>query len=175
MKTNEAVFHLMDALRAPIITFSRPWADILPERMVRLVTQERLVHILTDKQYAGDVEVVLYMMTYTMEGPPTHEWAEIYFHLTCKVMEQHFQQDHWEEIQAPRELTEYQERYLLQPLRNWIYKKRREALKVKLKLEQLEPEPIDSYKAEDIFTIIQNQAPDNGKETKQLPEPLQDL
>jgi hypothetical protein len=155
LKTNDAVFHLMDALRAPVLTHAGMWKDCIPDRLLQVISLERLVMLITKQEIAGDAECVAFIMTRTMESPMTHDWAEIYMHLACKVCCHHWQEDHWEELKAQRELTDYQDKYLLLPLRQWIYKKRREHLKKSIRTEELED---NSYKAEDIFTIIEKKA-----------------
>lgn len=127
------VFHFMDILGAPVITFSDAWKDCIPKRLLEVIRLERLIQGIQHKQEASDAELVAYIMTRTFESPMTREWTDIYTHFSCKVCQQHWNEDHWDEVQAPRELTEYELNYLVKPLRQWIYKKRREAVKSRMR------------------------------------------
>ena len=83
--------------------------------------------------FDGD-EVVAYMMPRILEAPLPSEWVNIYtwyglqfaktFEKTGRILAM-------EEV-APQQLSNY-EKVLLQKLRVWIYEKRRQALRDKLK------------------------------------------
>lgn len=128
-------FHFMDVLSAPILTFSQSWADSIPARLKHIILPERLLYAMQDKELAGDAECVAYIMTRTYESPMSSDWVDIYTHLSCKVAQEHWNQDCWESVSAPKELTDYQKNYLLLPLRKWIYERRRKALKERMKKE----------------------------------------
>jgi hypothetical protein len=153
MTVKEAEFHLMDALQSPVLTHDASWADCIPQRLLNEIRMERLCMLMQHKEYAGDAECVAFMMTRIMNGLLSHDWVEIYIHLGCSVCESHWKEDHWEELQAQRKLTEYQEAYLLKGLRNWIYKRRREHLRKSLSRPD-KAAPEDILTAGDIFDIV---------------------
>jgi hypothetical protein len=153
---NSFVFHFMDMLSAPIITHAQTWADCIPMRLIQAIRLERLIQGLKKEECAGDAECVAFIMTRTFESPMDHDWVEIYCHLCAKVAEYHWKHDFWNEIHAQRELTDYQNNYLLKPLRLWIYKKRREVVKDRMKAMPAAPEPMT---VQDVLDNIKS----NGK------------
>lgn len=130
-------FDIMDALKSPVLTFSTEWADAIPQRLLDLVTQSRLISNITGDRMAGLPETIAYIMTRTLLSPMDHEWTNIYCHISCEVAEHHWNKDCWQEIfgNDRRDLTNY-ETDLLNELRRWIYKKRREVLSDRLKEER---------------------------------------
>ncbi len=139
------VFDLMDALTSPILTHAQSWADCIPERMLKIVTPARIASILQKEKYATEPEIVIFIYTRSLESPMSSNWNEIYFHFTCKVLQQYFKEDHWNAIQAKKELDDYEIGYFVKPLRNFIYKKRRETLKQRMKESAKEAKVIDEY------------------------------
>ncbi|WP_127127986.1 hypothetical protein [Pseudoflavitalea rhizosphaerae] len=125
---NDAVFDIMDALTAPILTFSPSWADTIPKRLLELVPLERMARILKKEEYATDVECVIYIYTRTLEAPMTSEWTDIFTHLSCKVCQHWFNENHWTEVKAPKELSKWLTSKL-NDLRRFIFTKRREIVK----------------------------------------------
>ncbi len=119
---------LVDAVSGPIITFSRDWADTMPERILNIVTRARLKALLTREHLATDVDCMLYIYTRTLIGPMDYHWTNIYLHLSCKTLSEWFDEDRWEAVDAPRELTEW-EQSILMDLRRRIYETRRKVLK----------------------------------------------
>ena len=87
----------------------------------------------SSNRFDGD-QVVAYMMPRILEAPLPSEWVNIYtwcglqfaktFEKTGRILAM-------EEV-APQQLSNY-EKVLLQKLRVWIYEKRRQALRDKLK------------------------------------------
>jgi hypothetical protein len=128
----DGVFDILDALTAPILTFSQLWADVIPERLLKQVPMARMISLIKGQQSATEIECVIYLYTRTHEAPMDRDWVDIYTHLSCQTLEDYFNEDHWNEISAPRELTEWLQREL-NGLRQFIYKKRRELLKQRLK------------------------------------------
>jgi hypothetical protein len=126
---DQNVFDMLDILRSPIITFDASWADCLPKRLLDLVTLSRTAKMMLHEEEASDPEAAF-------DAPMSRDWSEIYIHISCKVCEQYWQEDHWNSVQAKRELTEYEDKYLLKPLRKFIYDRRRKALKEKMKEEK---------------------------------------
>ena len=136
-------FELMDALRSPILTHSQAWADCIPKRLLDLITPARLIAQIQGKEMATMPEVVAYIMTATMEFPMHGEWVDIFTHCSCTVAEQYWKEDHWDAVQAPRELSDYHLKQFFWPLQKWIYERRRKILKQRMKDERvIQPELI---------------------------------
>lgn len=132
-------FDLMDALSAPVMTFSQQWADSIPERVLKAIPMGRMVQLMKREEKASDPEIVAYLITRSFEAPMDHDWADIYTHICCKVCQDFWGEDSWEKVHAPRELSDWPQR-LLNDLRIFIYEKRRKALKAKLKCDK-QPNP----------------------------------
>ncbi|MEO7044307.1 MAG: hypothetical protein ABI091_03310 [Ferruginibacter sp.] len=125
-------FDLLDALNSPYITFDSSWASCIPQRIKGLIIPARLVLLKKGFKMCCLPEVVFYLTTRSFTAPMSNEWTEIFTHVSCKVLDKYFNEDHYKEIDAPRELG----RYLtddLTSLRIKIYEKRREELRNKLK------------------------------------------
>jgi hypothetical protein len=60
------------------------------------------------------------------------EWTDIYTHVSCKTLQDWFNEDHWKDVGAPPVLSDWL-RSKLDGLRRHIYNKRREILKGRLK------------------------------------------
>ena len=131
------VFDMMDALTSPVIVFNAAWKDTIPAGLLNNITIARMICLMKGEQMASLTEVVAYMMPRTFESPMAYEWVNIYtwagtqhgqMFMNCE------QRKAMAEI-APGSLSDY-EQSLLNHLRQWIYTKRRESLKVKLKAEK---------------------------------------
>lgn len=129
-------FDILDALQAPILTHAATWADSIPERLIKTIPMARMLHLMQKKEYATLEEATAFLITRTYEAPMTSEWADIYVHCACITCERNFNEDHFEKVHASRKLTDYQERYLLNPLLKWIYEKRRKHLKSRISAEE---------------------------------------
>lgn len=135
-KTDDGyVFDLVDALSAPILTFSQLWADVIPERVLNIIPISRMIALRKAEQLATYEECVVYIYTRSLEAPMDSEWTDIYTHITCKTCEDWFQEDHWDVVKAPRELTDWLHSKL-NNLRHHIYNKRRDILKKRLRDEE---------------------------------------
>lgn len=153
-EVGDSIFDLVDALRSPVLTHSEAWKDLIPERILHTIPIARMAYLVQKKEYATEEEAVVFIMTRAFESPMTSEWTDIYTHLSCKVLERHFKEDHWDDVMAPRELDDYSRNYLLNPILKHIYQKRRMILKNRLKTSLKEqPEAIiqDEYKQLDLF------------------------
>jgi hypothetical protein len=129
------VFDLVDALSAPILTFSHSWADTIPTRIMDIVPLARMKAMMLKEEIATYVECTAYIYTRTLEAPMDSDWVDIYTHITCKTLEEWFGEDRWKEVNAPKELSEWLSSKLTD-LRRWIYKKRREMLKARIKEQE---------------------------------------
>jgi hypothetical protein len=63
------------------------------------------------------------------------DWTDIYTHVSCKTLQEYFNEDLWAEVGAPTKLTDWLQSKL-DDLRRHIYNKRREILKTKLKQQE---------------------------------------
>lgn len=124
MIKNDFMLSLMDSLTAPIITYSESWADVLPKRIIDLVTMNRLIQSIKKEEMASWPEVVLYLMTASLEHPIGSDWTDIYCYASCRVEQDHFNNDYWDQLFPQRKLSRDQERYVTD-LRKWIYERRR--------------------------------------------------
>lgn len=128
-KTDDYVFDIMDALRAPVLTHCQAWADTIPKRLLQIIPTARLASLLMKEQTATDPETLAFIYTRTLEAPMSREWTDIYTYLGCKVCEEYWKEDRWDVVGAPREIEEYDMNYFLKPLKKKIYEKRRQILK----------------------------------------------
>lgn len=125
-------FDLMDALQAPMITFNQSWADTIPKRILDIIPMARMIALSKCEQQATYPECVAYLYTRSLEAPMDHDWTEIYTHVSCVTLENWFGENHFEQVQAPRQLNDWLLSQLTD-LRNHIYSKRRQVLKDRLK------------------------------------------
>jgi len=126
------IFDIVDALSAPILTFSPLWSDTIPKRMLQIVPLTRMKALMKQEQLATYAECVIYIYTRTLEAPMDSEWTNIYTHVSCKTLEEWFNEDHWKSTIAPKVLSDWL-LSKLNGLRQHIYNKRREILKGRLR------------------------------------------
>lgn len=141
-KDDAYIFDIMDALLAPILTFSEAWADTIPKRLLNIIKVARIIALKNNEQLATFPECSVYIYTRTLESPMHGDWTDIYTHVSCKVCQDWFNEDHWEEVKAPKTLTDWQLSKLNQ-LRRHLYERRRLLLKKDYKTEKSIP-PTDS-------------------------------
>jgi hypothetical protein len=126
------VFHFMDILTAPIMTYDQSWATAIPERLKREITMQRTISGIKQEEMATMAEVVAYLITATLSFPLDSDWVDIYTHAACTVAEECWQEDHWQTVQAPRTLGRNQTEDLTR-LRRWIYERRQGNVRKKMK------------------------------------------
>lgn len=122
----------MDALRSPVLTYDQTWASAIPNRILKLVVQARMLSLIKEDEMASYPEAVAYMITANLNHPIPSDWAEIYIHVCCTVCEEHFGEDHWKELDGQKTLNQCNQNKLVK-LCQWIYEKRRHYVKEKLK------------------------------------------
>lgn len=125
---NSYAFDMIDALEGPILTFSPQWKDCIPPRMLDIIPTARLTALFKNEELATIEECVVYIYTRMMDAPMDHEWTDIFTHISCKVMQRWFGEDHWEDTKAPKELNDWLNSQLT-GLRRWIYDRRRKIFK----------------------------------------------
>lgn len=128
------IFDMLDALKAPILTFSQAWADTIPNRLLDIILTARVIALKKEEELATFPECSAYIYTRTLESPMDSDWTNIYTHVSCCVCQDWFNEDHWEEVQAPKRLTDWQESKL-NKLRRHLYERRRKILKERMKSE----------------------------------------
>ncbi len=131
-KESDYVFEILDALTAPVLTFSQPWANAIPKRMLDVVPLARMKALLAKEELATYVECVIYIYTRTLEAPMDSEWTDIYTHVSCKTLQEWFGENHWEDTKAPKELDSWLQQKL-NGLRKFIYDKRRVVIQRQMK------------------------------------------
>ena len=66
------------------------WARDIPEWILEVIKEERIINgmidIMKGTETVGDAEVLAYLYTANLRGPVSHEFSEIYFYLTGKLM-----------------------------------------------------------------------------------------
>lgn len=135
---DDFVFDFMDCLVSPIIVFKSAWQDTVPKDMLRSIKLSRLMCSMAHKKTASLTEALAYMMPRTFEAPMPTEWVNIYTWLGLQYAKHALNKDQLEAMSdiAPKELSDY-EKGLLNNLRQWIYKQRRQALKDMLKKHKI--------------------------------------
>lgn len=134
---SDFVFDIMDSLTSPVIVYSSLWKSIVPADILSNITISRLLCARKGYQMASLTEVIAYLMPRTFDAPMPYEWVNIYTwcgYEYAKMFKSENSRFAMEEI-APKSLSEYEEG-LLNKLRCWIYKKRREALKDRIKSKE---------------------------------------
>jgi len=147
------IFDLMDALRSPVLTHAIAWADTIPERLLKVIPIARLKNLMLRKETATDPEALAFIYTRTLEAPMAKEWVDIYAHLTCKVAEEYWKENHWEVFTTSREISKYDMNYFLKPLKKHIYDRRRKILKERMKTSLKKP-VTQEEKADPVTPVI---------------------
>ena len=153
-KSNDEAFDLLDALQAPILTHNVSWADTIPERLRKIIPIARQVALKNDEDLATYAECCVFIYTRTLEAPMTSDWTNIYTYVSCKTLQDWFNEDRWEAVHAPRELSEWLQ-HQLDGLRRHIYRKRREILKRRLKTDQPAASPAEKEKPSVSLSAVQ--------------------
>jgi hypothetical protein len=129
-KEDQFMLDTMDMLSAPIITYAPQWwQGGVPMKLEPKIKMDRMMYAMMKKEEATDSEVVGYLNTAASEFPLHHDWYEIYMDCFTKVFPEMGKQIDPEH----RPLSEYRRTHLLNPLKKWLYKKRREIMKQRVR------------------------------------------
>lgn len=143
-----AMDELVGVFYDPIVMFTSPWMDTLPDWIKPEITKQRLIHIIRNKgdlksveaQMATDIEALAYMYPASLEFPLSHEWSQIYLYLSTKCLRE--ANKPVPEDVAVEKLADWEMRELL-TLKSWIYRKRVEERKRRKRAEKLQPVQIE--------------------------------
>ncbi len=121
------IFDMVDALRAPIITYPSPWSAIIPEGVIQAIPTARLIACMEGEEFATIPECVAYIMPACLSFPLNYMWAQIYLYVSTAYMRD------FRNIEVPDDIRvdELDDFSLssLNKLRHWIYTRRRQHLK----------------------------------------------
>lgn len=137
---NRFAFDIVDCLRSPIVVSAGGWGDTIPQELKEHITLARLVknmEILKGGNKEATIpELCAYLMTASLEAPLGEQWTRIYMFVTGEYMRKWGKKKEEEIPDFMREvkLDDY-DHSELRNLAEWIYRKRQEALKQKLKTE----------------------------------------
>ena len=110
---------LVSALSDPIIVFTSPWMDTLPEWIKGEIKMQRLAQLMKgEEEVATDAEALAYMYPRALEAPLDSDWTEIYLYLGAQVMGNRMPDDIRKDS-----LSDYQMGLLIE-LKRWIYRQR---------------------------------------------------
>ena len=122
---------LVGAITDPIIVFTSPWMDTLPEWIKGEVKIQRLAQLMKgEEEVATDAEALAYMYPRALEAPLDSDWTEIYLYLGSQVMRDKMPDDIRNDS-----ISDYQ-MGLLMELKRWIYRQRVKARKERGRAER---------------------------------------
>ena len=131
---SDFVLDFMDLLQSPIIVYPSQWQDAVPKHLLNNITMARMLTQMRGEHMASLTEVVAYMMPRTFESPMASEWVNIYTWCGLQYATTFLKTGQIKAMEelAPQQLSEY-EMGLLKRLRVWIYEKRRQTIKERMK------------------------------------------
>lgn len=124
------IFEMMDAICSPVIVFQSSWKESIPESVLADIKVARLLVLMKQEKTATIPEALAYLYPATMEMPLNSHWANVYLWVCGEYLRQHKKAEKPFDF-LPESLDDY-EMSLLKQLRNWIYEKRRRALRERL-------------------------------------------
>ena len=134
-KQINTVFDMLDALSAPVITYPSSWNTDIPRKVIETILPQRIISLMNREYLATIPECVTYIMPASLAFPLNNDWTQIYLYVCTQYVKQ-TEGNVPQDIEV-NELDAYQIS-LLNDLRYFIYRKRREYLKSKLRLEKVE-------------------------------------
>lgn len=133
-RTPTYINQLVQAIAGPTVLASPEWGDMIPDWLRKQTTIDRMIELMKANQedrdpIATDSEAVAYLMTASLSAPLNHDYAQIYFYLVKKVMQDSNQLESEQmDFLDVDELTDYEQR-LLNNLKYDIYNKQKRGLK----------------------------------------------
>jgi len=119
---------LTTAIKPMIVTANLDWGEYLPQWLIERIRIQRFIEHFKELNgekitEASDEEAFAYLYTASLVAPLKDEWFRIYMYLGYKVAPERMKEK-IAELNPPEELTDY-EKYMLQRLKEYIYKVRR--------------------------------------------------
>ncbi len=136
-KDDDFVLDIIDLISAPIISFPSQWMGSLPKELIKDIPMARFLSVFDKEFKATFAEVVAYLMPRTLDAPMSHDWTEIYFWAGFQYLNVFGTENAKRDLREMgiNGLNSYQHK-LLDDLRLWLYKKRREVIKARLKADK---------------------------------------
>lgn len=129
-KDDDIMLDMMDMISSPVITYAPQWwSGGIPMNLAPKIQMDKIMYSIMKKKEATDSEVVGYLNTASCEFPLSRDWYEVYMECFSKCFPEMAKQIDPEH----KGISDYQRTHMLQPLKNWIYKKRREIMKERVK------------------------------------------
>ena len=122
-------------LAGPVIIYQGPWAETLPRWVLPAIYQERLATIFTEHtagqigDLATPLEALAYLYPAAMQSPLPYEWQQVYLWCGQETLGKYDKlppdTPFWTLLGSDRPLllSDYERRYVLQPLQRQIRRK----------------------------------------------------
>ncbi len=123
---------LVWALSGPIMVMPSYTDMPIPQEVRNRITIERMIAVAADKELASEAEAMWYISTASLTAPLGTHWSNIFMYLTRKHM-QAISQELPGFLQDEITLDPYMEAAPLQRLREWLFKRSYEAVKIKMR------------------------------------------
>lgn len=134
-KLDKGISEIVGVFCDPIIVYPSGWEDTMPEWIKPAITMERLIECVKSSKgevpTGTDAEAMAYMYPAGLAAPLDHDWTEIYLYLATQVIRRHRKTEVPEDI--AKETLDRDQTRKLNDLKAWIYQKRRQAGKEKLR------------------------------------------
>ena len=133
-KINSWIDDLVWAISGPILVMPTMEDIPIPQDVLARIKIERLVEVMKNSKQASDVEAMWYISTASLLAPLDSHWTNVYMYLTRKfLLTENKELPNF--LKEDISLDKYMEERPLSRLKEWLYKKSKEALKQKLKEE----------------------------------------
>jgi hypothetical protein len=124
--TEKWIDEVVGVFKDPIITYSGPWGNDIPDWLREAITMDRLIGNMKalhgEPMMAGDAEVAAYLMTASLEAPMGHDFTQIYLYCATRTIERYKKGAMPEDVRVDK-LGPDEEREL-RDLKIWIYETR---------------------------------------------------
>lgn len=82
------VFDIQDVFNSRAPVFDSSWASSIPENLLDLLRTSKLLYLIQGKEYATDIECLIYLYTRSLVAPMGSELTKIYLYLGYRVNQQ---------------------------------------------------------------------------------------